>query len=371
MSAHLVGPSRRGIAAFVALVLLAFPATSQARNEQDALDQTRRELAQIKKKLAQARGEAAKISDQVDALDDQIDSLNRQIRDGKRRTSQLESDIRTAQAKISTLEARVAASRALINSRARELYKQAPVQRYLTLLESTSAVDFARRTVLMGVAADSDSKAIIDAGRLVGDLQDEKADLQSLRAKLDPERQRLEARLELVNSARNDRAEALSELQSQIQEDLAHEKDLEKESRELEAAIRASLSRSTKGGVSTKGFAWPVRGTITSPFGRRGGGFHPGMDIGAPTGTPIRAAKDGVVAPISCGTGYGICTIIDHGGGVSTLYAHQSRKAITSGPVKAGDVIGYVGCTGYCTGPHLHFEVRVDGSPNNPRGFLP
>jgi murein DD-endopeptidase MepM/ murein hydrolase activator NlpD len=370
MSAQSVGPSGRRVAAFVALILLVFPATSQARNEQDALEKNRRELAQIQKKLAAARGQAAKISDQVDALDDQIDDLNKQIKDGKRRTSQLESEIRTAEGKIATLETRVAASRALINDRARALYKQAPVQRYLTLLESTSAADFARRTVLMGVAADSDTKAIIDAGRLVGDLQDQKADLKDLRNKLDPERARLEARLQLVSSAYQDRQAALQDLQSQIQEDLAHEKDLEKESRELEAAIRGSLSKSV-GSVSTSGFAWPVRGRITSPFGRRGGGFHPGMDIGMPTGSPIRVAKDGTVAPISCGTGYGICTIVDHGGGVSTLYAHQSRKAITSGRVKAGDVIGYVGCTGYCTGPHLHFEVRVNGTPRNPAGFLP
>jgi murein DD-endopeptidase MepM/ murein hydrolase activator NlpD len=370
MSAHSVGPLRRGVTAFIALILVLVPATSQARNEQDALERTRRELVQIKKKLAQARGQAAKISDQVDALDGQIDSLNRQIRDGKRRTAQLESDIRTAEGKITVLEARVAASRVLINSRARNLYMQGPVQRYLTLLESSSAVDFARRTVLMGVAADSDTKAIVDAGRLVGDLEDQKSDLQSLRARLDPERKRLEDRRQLVASARDDRAAALAELQSEIQEDLAHMKDLERESRELESAIKGSLSRST-GAVSTMGFAWPVGGRITSPFGRRGGGFHPGMDIGAPTGTPIKVAKNGMVAPISCGSGYGICTIVDHGGGVSTLYAHQSRKLVTSGPVQAGQVIGYVGCTGYCTGPHLHFEVRVDGAPRNPRGFLP
>lgn len=370
MSAHSVGPPRRGVAAFIALVLVLVPAASQARNEQDALERTRRELVEIKRKLAQARGEAAKISDQIDALDGRIDSLNRGIGEGKRRTAQLESDIRTAEGKITVLEAQVAASRVLINNRARSLYKQAPLQRYLTLLESTSAVDFARRTVLMGVAADSDTKAIIDAGRLVGDLQDRKTDLENLRARLDPERKRLEDRRRLVASARDDRAEALAALQSEIQEDLGHMKDLERESRELTAAIRGSLSRST-GAISNLGFGWPVGGRITSPFGRRGGGFHPGMDVGAPTGTPIKVAKNGVVAGISCGSGYGICTIVDHGGGVSTLYAHQSRKLVSSGTVQARQVIGYVGCTGYCTGPHLHFEVRVDGSPRNPKGFLP
>jgi murein DD-endopeptidase MepM/ murein hydrolase activator NlpD len=370
MSAPHVGPPRRGVAAILALVLSLVPAASQARGQQDALERTRRELAKIKQRLAQARGQAARVGDQVEALDVQIASLNRQIRAGRRQTAQLESDIRNAEGRISELEAQVAASRDLINHRARDLYKQAPVERFLTLLESASAVDFARRTVLVGVAADADTKAIVDAGRLVGDMEDQKATLTSLKARLDPERRRLEERRRLIGAARDQRAAALQELQSEIQEDLRYMKQLERESRQLEGAIRGTLSRSS-GSISSAGFGWPVNGQMTSAFGRRGGGFHPGMDIGAGTGTPIRAAKAGTVAGIGCGSGYGVCTIIDHGGGVSTLYAHQSRKAVSGGHVDAGQVIGYVGCTGACTGPHLHFEVRVDGSPRNPRGFLP
>lgn len=355
----------------VAILLLLLPATSQARGEQDALERTRRELAEIKKRLAQARGQAARVEEQLDALDDQIATLNRQISEGKRETAKLESEIRTAEGRIVELEAQSAASKALINNRARDLYKQAPVQRYLSLLEATSAVDFARRSVLVGVAADADAKALVDAARIVGDLEEQKNGLVTLRNRLDPERRRLEERRRLVAAARDSRAGALDELQGEIQEDLKKQKELERESRELERAIRGSLSRSKGGAVSSRGFTWPVSGRLTSPYGRRGGGFHPGMDIGAPTGTPIRAAKAGTIAGIACGSGYGICTIVDHGGGVSTLYAHQTRKAMSGGHVNAGDVIGYVGCTGYCTGPHLHFEVRIDGAPRNPRGFLP
>jgi murein DD-endopeptidase MepM/ murein hydrolase activator NlpD len=107
-----------------------------------------------------------------------------------------------------------------------------------------------------------------------------------------------------------------------------------------------------------------------SPFGPRGRGFHYGIDISASTGTPIHAARDGTIVGVACGSGYGICTIIDNGGGVATLYAHMSRKGVSSGHVSQGQVIGYVGCTGFCSGPHLHFEVRINGSPNNPRGYL-
>jgi murein DD-endopeptidase MepM/ murein hydrolase activator NlpD len=98
--------------------------------------------------------------------------------------------------------------------------------------------------------------------------------------------------------------------------------------------------------------------------------MHTGVDMDGNTGQPIRAAKSGRILGVACGGGYGNCTVIDHGGGVSTLYAHMSRKAVSGGSVERGQVIGYVGCTGSCTGSHLHFEVRVNGNPRNPMGYL-
>ncbi|HEY2542729.1 MAG TPA: M23 family metallopeptidase, partial [Gaiellaceae bacterium] len=99
---------------------------------------------------------------------------------------------------------------------------------------------------------------------------------------------------------------------------------------------------------------------------------HPGIDIGIPEGTPIHAAASGTV--IYCGweSGYGNLVVIDHHDGIATAYAHQSRIAVSCNQdVSQGDVIGYSGCTGFCTGPHLHFEVRVNGSPVDPLGYLP
>ena len=116
---------------------------------------------------------------------------------------------------------------------------------------------------------------------------------------------------------------------------------------------------------------WPVNGPVVSPFGMRWGRMHEGVDIAVPAGTPIRAAKAGTIV-LAAGRhgGYGNYTCIDHGGGLSTCYAHQSSFAITSGAVDQGDVIGYVGCTGHCFGDHLHFEVRINGSATDPMGYL-
>ena len=126
------------------------------------------------------------------------------------------------------------------------------------------------------------------------------------------------------------------------------------------------------GGQSSSGFIWPVNGRLTSPFGPRWGRMHKGQDIGAPTGAPIKAAKAGRVIKAGGGGGYGNLTLVDHGGGIVTAYAHQSRFGVGEGAtVQQGQVIGYVGSTGHSTGPHLHFEVRVNGSQRNPRAYLP
>ena len=102
--------------------------------------------------------------------------------------------------------------------------------------------------------------------------------------------------------------------------------------------------------------------------------MHPGIDIAVPTGTPIRAAAAGTVVftePESASGGYGNFTCIDHGGGLQTCYAHQESFAVSAGQqVSQGQVIGYSDCTGYCFGPHVHFEVRVNGTPVDPMGYL-
>jgi murein DD-endopeptidase MepM/ murein hydrolase activator NlpD len=103
----------------------------------------------------------------------------------------------------------------------------------------------------------------------------------------------------------------------------------------------------------------------------RWGTLHPGIDIGVPTGTPVHAAAAGTVQWCGWMSGYGNLVLIDHGGGYATAYGHNSRVIVSCGQVVAqGQVIAYSGCTGFCTGPHVHFEVRIDGTPVDPLGFL-
>jgi murein DD-endopeptidase MepM/ murein hydrolase activator NlpD len=118
-----------------------------------------------------------------------------------------------------------------------------------------------------------------------------------------------------------------------------------------------------------------VNGPITSGYGPRNIGngyeFHPGVDIGVPTGTSIRAAAAGTVTIAGPTGGYGNYTCIDHGGGLSTCYGHQERFLVSVGQqVAQGQIIGLSDCTGYCFGPHVHFEVRIDGQTTDPLGYL-
>jgi murein DD-endopeptidase MepM/ murein hydrolase activator NlpD len=139
-----------------------------------------------------------------------------------------------------------------------------------------------------------------------------------------------------------------------------------------ERAPFTSRQPTTGEGISTEGYAWPLEGYVTSEYGPRWGKLHAGIDIAAPTGTPILAAKAGEILFTGRYGGYGNLVVVDHGDGAVSLYAHQSRIAVSEGQqVNQGEVLGYVGSTGNSTGPHLHFEVRREGRPANPRGFLP
>lgn len=141
--------------------------------------------------------------------------------------------------------------------------------------------------------------------------------------------------------------------------------------RRAEAPPAPVASPSSGDQTSDDGCIWPTRGTVTSEYGSRWGRLHAGIDISAPIGTPIYAAKAGTVLVAGTQSGYGTTVVLGHGD-MTTLYGHQSRLAVSAGAsVGQGDVIGYVGNTGRSTGPHVHFETRYGGTPRNPRTCLP
>jgi murein DD-endopeptidase MepM/ murein hydrolase activator NlpD len=188
--------------------------------------------------------------------------------------------------------------------------------------------------------------------------------------------QQRDARDQLLAS-RHNLAGKRSAQQSALKLTRAQEHKLETEAQALAAAdasIRGRLAAAQSASDTTPsaaGLIWPVNGPVVSPFGYRWGRLHAGIDIAVPYGTPIHAAAAGTVVLAGWVSGYGNYTCIDHGGGLATCYAHQSSYAVSQGAsVGQGQVIGYVGCTGHCFGPHLHFEVRINGTPVDPLGYL-
>lgn len=184
----------------------------------------------------------------------------------------------------------------------------------------------------------------------------------------------LQSHQQALVSARAQRVAALAQVS-------ANEEELDGDISAIQGKIAAQLSATgsmplpagpIQGGSS--GLIWPVSGAVVSGFGMRWGSMHEGIDIAVPEMTPIRAAATGSVVLLqseASSGGYGNFTCLDHGGGLSTCYAHQSSFAVSAGQsVSQGDIIGYTGCTGHCLGPHLHFEVRINGSPTDPMGYL-
>lgn len=349
------------------------PSSASTGSDQAQLDATRQALAAIQKKLAASKGQAAAIQSQVKALDKQINALDRQVGVDTESVYQLKTNIDTADTQIAQLQQQYASAQQQADARARSIYMEGPASSLSSLLSSTSISDFIQKTVVFQIASNLDSKIMVQSARLRDALSVQEQDLAQSKAALEAKEGALSSRADLLNSAKNQRTAALDAVNAEIAQELKDEQELAQQSIALTNAIQndSSLSKGPDN-ASASGLIWPVHGPITSPFGPRSlGGYHYGIDIGASTGTPIHAAKDGTVAGISCGSGYGICTIVDHGGGITTLYAHMSRKLISGGHVSQGEVIGYVGCTGFCTGPHLHFEVRINGNPRNPAQYLP
>ena len=185
------------------------------------------------------------------------------------------------------------------------------------------------------------------------------------------EKQRLLISEKGLAAVRGKKKSRLASVQESKAEYLHEVAGLQAASRQVTAQLQSSGSSSYSSTPSSSGLIWPVNGPVVSGFGMRWGRMHEGIDIGVGYGTPIHAAASGTVVFSGWMDGYGNFVIIDHGGGMATAYGHQSAIAVGGGQsVSQGQVIGYVGCTGHCFGPHLHFEVRINGSPVDPLGYL-
>jgi murein DD-endopeptidase MepM/ murein hydrolase activator NlpD len=325
-------------------------------------------------------------------LEVKVAALDRQIAEASQRVDAAEAEIAAIQAQIETvqrdidrIQAEIDASKDKFNQSALALYKGGGngTNNFTLLSTSGGAHEVIAGSKYLGESSRGFERELQRQGSLKDQLDDAQTDLRKEQAKAqDAERVAAEerdqvAQLRTQADSERDQVTAAEQQEQQAIEGIrARKADFEAEYNAVQAQIAASVSH----GNPTPGnhrFSWPVNGPITSPFGYRndpvlgGNRLHAGVDIAASTGTPIKAAGDGVVVMAGSNGGYGNFTLIDHGGGLATGYGHQSRIGVSIGQhVSTGEVIGYVGSTGASTGPHLHWEVRVNGAPVDPMGWV-
>ena len=287
-----------------------------------------------------------------------------------------------AGARLSATRGRIAVLRGAVIQRAvSEYVEPASASAFSELVSSRNLDDATRRRQLMS-EVDGRSLDVLDelhAAR--DDLVVEQAELNKAQALASDRRRAAEAHLADLGGALAGKDRLASALHDRITAFQAEADAVAAQDANLSSLIRARQvpvyvfpggGGSVAGKVSGAGLMWPASGPITSPFGYRWGRLHSGIDIGAPYGAPIRAAKAGHVIFSGQMRGYGNVVVVDHGGGFSTLYAHESSLVAGDGAdVAQGQLIGYCGATGDATGPHLHFETRVNATPEDPMRYLP
>ena len=365
---------RRGaIAATIAATLL-IPAVGSLAGPSKQLDRNQRQLEQIRRKIEAQSSKAHSLRRQVLQLNNLLTHLQLKVVKLDGEIKQVESQLRTAQMEVDETQAEIDRIEDIANEQAVELYMEGGTDTIDALLDSTSLGELDEKAELMGVAAQNNTSALIEYGRLRAEIVDQNRVLWQKRAELT---QRFRDRSSLLSEITDKEAlyrTRLGTLREQLGISKIREAHKEAENAEIRQAIIEHQAKAAVAalGTSNEGFIWPLNGEITSPYGERWGRMHTGIDINGVTGQPIVAAKEGKVIMASYYSGYGNAVIIDHGGGYSTLYGHMSSFATSNGAyVKQGELIGYVGCTGNCYGDHLHFEVRVNGEPVDPMPYLP
>lgn len=373
-------------------------------------------LAGLRSSIAQHQALQRRLNGQIEDLTTQIRGLERRVGDVSSQLSALQQDLELRQrrlaklnelwkvqtARLGTLKQAYRLSVRRLNLRLVNMYKQNAPTAVDVVLQSRSFDDVLDQLDYLGAVARQDKKIAFEVGLAKRQVKLARARTlavkqgvaQQARAISAREQQQRYLRDQLLASrgalagTKAAKSGRLRTTRARIAADLAESQSLEAASAEIEARLRAAAEKQaatekqapTDEGTPTAppppassgGLIWPVSAPITSPFGPRWGRLHAGLDLAAPMGTPIRAAAAGTVLVCGWMSGYGYIVVIDHGNGLATAYAHQSRiAAACNQQVAQGQTIGYVGNSGISTGPHVHFEVRLRGTPVDPLGYLP
>ena len=331
-------------------------ATQALEGVKTNISETMEDLQELSEKIIQHEAEAEKLELEIDEL----------ITDIQEKTINLEASQKNYDEQKALLEKRLIV-----------LYEAGETSYLDVLLHSSSLSDFISNYYMMTEMARYDTELLENIEQATNLIEAEKEALETQKSKLVALQEENDKKIAMVSNMKVLKTNYINQL---TEEEKALQADIEIFNQEM-AQIESDLINLADSNTNYAGgeMAWPAPGyyTITSPFGYRVHPilgvtrFHSGVDIGVPTGGKVIAANDGIVIKTTYTSSYGNMVMIDHGGGIVTLYAHGSKIIATLGQeVKRGDVIMEAGSTGWSTGPHLHFEVRLDGEYQQPLDYI-
>src|SRR3989339_110807 len=339
-------------------------------DEQAKLETIRQALEENKEKLKQTREQRQAALGKLVVVTRQLKSANRKISMAKEKIQTNEMEIGVLSVELRKAETEINKSADLLRKRVREAYVNGRINYLDLFLGSRSMSDFLNRFYFFQRVIESDAalinktKSYLSASKAKRSiLQDRTKEIKTLVVVVAGEKEKIAQQLE-------EKKTLASELQEREKRYEKKHRELEQRSRELEELIQKKTAERTGAAVQSTGtYIWPLKGRITLRYGvrHRIQGRHTGIDIADRYGAPILAADSGEIIFAGWWDGYGKAVVIDHGRGMSTVYAHLSRIYATVGSkILKGQTIGLEGSTGYSTGPHLHFEIRKKGTPVNP-----
>lgn len=341
----------------------------------------------IKSQINKKSSEKKTLNQQLQEINNEMNNVQLAIEGLNNEISSTENQIAFTEQEIQNKQRDYDGRLAIFNNRLKRMYQYGDVNFMEVLLQSSSITDFLTRFEYLKYVAGNDQKLLDDITEMKAGLESQKASLNSMKTSLEVKKQNQVAKSQELAVASQKQQQLVAQItaeQNALYDELddleAESKALNSQIKKLQAEEEARRRAANQGSSKAPGaYSWPCPAsrTVTSNYGYR---IHPisgvkklhaGIDIGAGYGSAVTASAGGTVIMAQYYGGYGNCIIVDHGGGVSTLYAHMSSLVARKGQtVSAGQTIGKVGSTGNSTGNHLHFEVRVNGSTVNPRNYV-
>ena len=371
----------RAVAASLTLMLCLFPASYALADETEELES---QLEDLQRQAEQQQAETDRLSERIGTVSEQLRELSADVKEAETEYNAIAKELEATEMRIEEnqelleeTELELSDKLAQLRGRIRNVYMHGQISYIDVLFGAKDFSDFLTRMDLFKrvIASDYDLVQTVLASKRV--VEETRAALERQRAEEERLAQDAEEKHMELLIKKHDKDKLLEMMEYDREVSQRAYEELIAASAEVERLIQASRYRYQFPGGGSGAMIWPLIGEITSEYGWRthpiygDARYHSGMDIGGDYGDPIVAAAAGIVTYSGWISGYGYAVIIDHGGGISTLYGHNEALAVAEGQTVAqGQVIAYCGSTGNSTGPHCHFEVREGGEPVDPMGYL-